>query len=221
MTGPVISSGARNCPFFTFTARPIRAAAVPAATSRSVCRHRNAGICSTSTTSAAGPACSGRWMSVVTGTARSRRMSARIRNPSSAPGPRADEMLVRLALSKDALNTNGNRSAVQISLRRCAIAIAESRDSMTHGPAMIASPPPPRLIGPAGPLMRQVREGCSTMIPGVESRSLERSGHVSGIERGRLGNFAVSAPYRNDDTAGPSRAGRSAVSGGNVALRGG
>jgi hypothetical protein len=43
-----MSQGARNCPFFTLTARPVSAAA----TSRSVCRQRKAGICSTSTASA-------------------------------------------------------------------------------------------------------------------------------------------------------------------------
>ena len=43
-----MSHGARNCPFLTLTTRPVAAAA----TSRSVCRHRNAGICKTSTTSA-------------------------------------------------------------------------------------------------------------------------------------------------------------------------
>ena len=40
-------SGCIHWPFFTFTGLPV----APAATSRSVCRQRNAGICSTSTTS--------------------------------------------------------------------------------------------------------------------------------------------------------------------------
>ena len=55
-TAPFISAGDRNWPFLTFTPRPCMAAACPAATSRSVCRHRNAGICSRSTTRAAGSA---------------------------------------------------------------------------------------------------------------------------------------------------------------------
>src|SRR3546814_18694829 len=41
-----MSQGARNCPFFTFTAAPL----LQAASRRSVCLHRHAGICSTSTT---------------------------------------------------------------------------------------------------------------------------------------------------------------------------
>ncbi len=45
-----MSHGARNWPFFTLIARPVS----PAATRRSVCRQRKAGICSTST------ACGGR-----------------------------------------------------------------------------------------------------------------------------------------------------------------
>ena len=45
-----MSSGARNWPFLMLTTRPVCAAA----TSRSVWRHRNAGICRTSATSAAG-----------------------------------------------------------------------------------------------------------------------------------------------------------------------
>ena len=50
-----VSSGERNCPFFTPTAFPVRAAAAM----RSVCRQRNAGICRMSSTSAAGSACQG------------------------------------------------------------------------------------------------------------------------------------------------------------------
>ena len=43
-----MSQGARNWPFLTLTARPVLAAAIR----RSVCRHRKAGICRTSTASA-------------------------------------------------------------------------------------------------------------------------------------------------------------------------
>ena len=50
-----MSQGARNWPFLTFTTRPVLAAAI----SRSVCRHRKAGICSTSTTSATRAHCAG------------------------------------------------------------------------------------------------------------------------------------------------------------------
>src|SRR4029079_19765426 len=48
-----ISQGARNCPFFAFTTRPVLAAA----TRMSVCLHKNAGICSTSTTGARSAHC--------------------------------------------------------------------------------------------------------------------------------------------------------------------
>ena len=44
-----MSQGERNCPFLMFTARLV----FPAAISKSVCRERNAGICSTSQTFAA------------------------------------------------------------------------------------------------------------------------------------------------------------------------
>src|SRR2546430_324270 len=44
-----MSQGDRNCPFFILMIRPV----LPAAISRSVCRARNAGICSTSQTSEA------------------------------------------------------------------------------------------------------------------------------------------------------------------------
>ena len=47
-TTPFISQGARNWPFFTFIIKPV----LPAANSKSVCRHRKAGICNTSTNSA-------------------------------------------------------------------------------------------------------------------------------------------------------------------------
>ena len=58
-----MSQGARNWPFLTLIAAPVR----PAASRRSVCRDRKAGICSTSTASATGAQWSGRWTSVRTG----------------------------------------------------------------------------------------------------------------------------------------------------------
>ena len=90
-----MSHGARNWPFFTFTAAPVS----PAASSRSVCRHRKAGICSTSTACAAGAHCSGACTSVSTGQPKRPRTSARIASPRSMPMPRAALALVRLALS--------------------------------------------------------------------------------------------------------------------------
>ena len=105
-----MSAGARNCPFFTLTARPVAAAA----SSRSVCRQRKAGICSMSQTCGRRrAACSGRWMSVVTGSPVARRTVSSTASPSSIPRPRNAPALVRLALSNDALKTTwiGSRAA--------------------------------------------------------------------------------------------------------------
>ena len=96
-----MSSGAMNCPFFTLTTAPVS----PAATTRSVWRARNAGIWRTSQTSATRAHCHGSWTSVSTGTSNFSRISARMSNPSSIPGPRNDATLVRFALSKLALKT--------------------------------------------------------------------------------------------------------------------
>jgi hypothetical protein len=70
---------------------------------KSVCRHRNAGVCSTSTTAATGPIWSMSCTSVSTGTPISRRTSSRMRSPPSSPGPRNDAPELRLALSNDDL----------------------------------------------------------------------------------------------------------------------
>ena len=94
-----MSQGARNCPFFTFTARPVLAAA----TRRSVWRQRKAGIWSTSTASATAAHWSGSCTSVITGQPKRSRISAKIGRALSMPRPRAVLMEVRLALSKEDL----------------------------------------------------------------------------------------------------------------------
>jgi len=86
-----MSHGDRNCPFFILMIRPV----LPAAISRSVCRARNAGICSTSQTSAAACACDASCMSVRIGSLSSDLILPRIRKPSFSPGrgtpsPRTD-----------------------------------------------------------------------------------------------------------------------------------
>ena len=58
-----MSQGARNCPFLTLTTLPVAAAA----SSRSVCRHRKAGICRTSTACATSAHCAASCTSVSTG----------------------------------------------------------------------------------------------------------------------------------------------------------
>jgi hypothetical protein len=94
-----MSHGARNWPFLTLTGLPV----APAASSRSVCRHRKAGICKTSTISATGAHCSGAWMSVRTGRPVRSRSSARIGSPALRPMPRAPASEERLALSNEVL----------------------------------------------------------------------------------------------------------------------
>src|ERR1044071_6653262 len=66
-----MSPGARNWPFLMLTGFPAPAAAWI----KSVCRQRNAGVCSTSTTAAATFISSMAWTSVSTGTLRSDRFS--------------------------------------------------------------------------------------------------------------------------------------------------
>src|SRR6202142_3039762 len=71
---------------------------------------------------------------------------ARIRRPSSGPGPRQEERLERLALSKDALKTNGPAMAPISRARKWTC----SSLSITHGPAISARGwPPPKAIGPS------------------------------------------------------------------------
>src|SRR5688572_365781 len=179
-----MSSGARNCPFLRFTARPVRAAA----TIRSVWRERNAGICNTSATSAAGAACDGSWMSVRIGTAAASATRASTRRPSASPGPRNECPDVRLALSYDALKTNGVPARRAMSRSASAVSTACASLSMTQGPAMSASGPPPRLTPP-----RSTRE-VSTGLPyhggrgRLPQRELVAQGglHESGEQRVRL-----------------------------------
>ncbi len=79
-----MSQGAMNWPFLTLTILPVAAAA----TTRSVWRHRNAGICSTSATAAAASTWATSWTSVRIGTRWRPRTEARISRPFSMPGPR-------------------------------------------------------------------------------------------------------------------------------------
>jgi hypothetical protein len=90
-----ISPGARNWPFLMLTGRPARATAWM----KSVWRHRNAGVCSTSTTPATVAISSSSCTSVSTGTPTWRRTSARMRSPSSMPRPRKLACELRFALS--------------------------------------------------------------------------------------------------------------------------
>ena len=95
-----------NCPFLTFTGRPVAAAA----SRRSVWRARNAGTWSRSTISASGLAWIVSWMSVVTGRPVSALTRAKTFIPSTRPGPRKLDPDVRLALSNEALKIRGTPS---------------------------------------------------------------------------------------------------------------
>ncbi len=94
-----MSCGARNWPFLILTGLPLCAQA----RMKSVCRHRKAGVCSTSTTAATGAISSTSWMSVSTGTPISRLTVARISSPFSMPSPRKDLPDERFALSNEDL----------------------------------------------------------------------------------------------------------------------
>ena len=132
-----MSQGARNWPFLTLTARPV----APAASSRSVWRHRKAGICSTSTASATGAHCSASCTSVSTGQADSvSRISARIGRRFASPSPRAalERGAVRLVEAglvdqPDAALARSSRPAPALISSACA------RLSSWHGPAISAN----------------------------------------------------------------------------------
>ena len=94
-----MSRGATNCPFLTFTGRPLRAQA----TIRSVCRQRNAGTCSTSSTSAAGATSATSCTSERTASPVFSLTLLRMRSPSASPGPRYARIEERFALSYDDL----------------------------------------------------------------------------------------------------------------------
>src|SRR4030042_6106198 len=93
------SHGARNGPFLTLTGFPV----CDAERIKSVCLHRKAGIWRALRTSAAGLTSSTEWTSEMTGIANLLRMSERILNPFSKPGPLKEEKEVRLALSWELL----------------------------------------------------------------------------------------------------------------------
>src|SRR5262249_43879937 len=88
-------------------------------------------------------------MSVRIGTPAASRTRPSTRSPRSRPGPRNDEDAVRLALSYDALKTSGTPARREMSASASAVSIACASLSMTHGPAMSTSAPPPIVTPPA------------------------------------------------------------------------
>ena len=166
----------------------------PAATSRSVCRQRKAGIWSTSTTSAAGAACSGRWMSVSSGRPVAARTRSSAASPSSSPGPRAAPGVRRLALSKLALKQTGTRRAR-----------AEPRQMLGH--AQAARRPARRTQGPA------MRNGRLRERPAPSARRSRRAPAAAAPARRRA--WRRSAAPMKPANSGCGRVGRDLSSGWN------
>ena len=132
-TGYHMSRPERNCAFLMFTMRPVLAAA----TSKSVCRQRKAGIWITSHTSPTGSACVLSWISVRILKPYFDFTSLNIWSPRSSPGPLKEWMEVRFALSNEALKIMSVPSLVLISNNLRATVSSNSADSMTQGPAMM------------------------------------------------------------------------------------
>src|SRR5260370_4333075 len=135
-----MSQGETNCPFLMLTAR----ARLPASTSRSVCRQRKAGICTTSATSVTAATSDAWCTSVNTGTPTSWPTLFRMRRPSLSPGPRKLLSEVRFALSYEALKTYGTLSVAAMALIEWAILSVCDSLSITHGPAIRKSSAPAR-----------------------------------------------------------------------------
>ena len=138
------SGGARNCPFFTLTARPDFAAA----RIKSVCRQRNAGICSTSATAATSSICATSCTSVSTGTFSASLTLSKIFSPACIPSPRKLLIEERFALSNEVLKTKSRPALRARTAHSRAIINVCSSDSMTHGPAITVSRPSPNVAGP-------------------------------------------------------------------------
>ena len=94
-----ISHGAKNWPFFTLIIFFVFAAA----TSKSVCLHKKAGICKTSTCFDTSSHCSALWMSVKIGTFNSFLILSNTGRDASKPAPLLPFKLVLLALSNEVL----------------------------------------------------------------------------------------------------------------------
>ena len=180
-----MSSGARNWPFLMLTGLP----ALATAWMKSVCRHRKAGVCSTSTTAATSGTSAASWTSVSTGTPIWRFTSSRMRSPSDFPGPRNAVPELRFALSYDDLKMNGMPTPAQISFNRPATSICSWRDSTTHGPAIRnsgrSSPTskPHRFIGRASDRRHQLGDGVALAAAAGAALAIERGAHESDEQR--------------------------------------
>ena len=126
-----MSSGARNWPFLMLTTRPVFAAA----TMRSVCRDRNAGICRTSATSADRRRLPGSWMSVRIGTPTSSLHAREDREAvlEARPAKRRERRAVRL-VERRLEDVGHARRAARCRRSRAPSSRACASLSMTHGP---------------------------------------------------------------------------------------
>ena len=126
----------KNWPFLTLTTRRLAAAA----RSKSVCRQRNAGICTTSQTAATTGTWALSWTSVRTGNPYSFRTRASNSSPAFRPVPRGPASEVRLALSNEPLKTIRNCGCSRaIAVKPAATARQTSSLSSEQGPAMSRS----------------------------------------------------------------------------------
>jgi hypothetical protein len=143
------------------TARPV----LPAATSRSVCRHRNAGICSTSTASAATSQWPGSCTSVSTG-----RPVSLASGPESACPPEAGTAKAlhagAVGLVVAGFEDEGNAQVAVMRCRASAMVRTWASLSITHGPAIRKSWPAPTCTGPiSNELLTKAILPCASFGP--------------------------------------------------------
>ena len=100
-----------------------------------VCRLKKAGVCKISATSATWSKGVSSCTSVMTAKSKSVLTFCKMRKPSSIPNPLKLLRDDRLALSKEALKTNGMFKRIVISLSASAVVIINDSDSITQGPA--------------------------------------------------------------------------------------
>src|SRR5438874_4798236 len=106
--------------------------------------------------------------------------AARIRRPSSRPGPRNDRIDVRFALSYDALKTNGTPARRVISTSRPARSRVCASLSITQGPAMSTNGIPPPTASRSPTLIAVCRTG---LTPPIVSTDRRRRGARLGLPR--------------------------------------
>ena len=121
----------RNCPFLIFICLLVLAAA----TNKSVCLQRNAGICKTSTYLDASFASDGVWISVNIGILSSSLTFFNIFSAISSPMPLNESNRVLFAFLNEPLKMNGIFNLSLILLISFAILNVSSSDSITQGPA--------------------------------------------------------------------------------------